>query len=1084
MKTRYCTRFSRSLLGILLSLQALNVPGQIEDNGFAWVKTGGGPQNDAGTGLTVDAATNVIAVGTYSNVVAFSGITLTNAGNKDFFIASYRRDGELNWIQRAGGALDDGAGGASADTNGFIYATGFFRGQARFGQTLLSARGTSSALDAFLVKYSPTGALQWVQQAGGPGDDRGHAVAADPGGGCWVAGSFSGTAIFGPNVQLVATNSQVPETFVARYQTNGSLSWVKRFGSNRGLIGYAIQAGPNGRAVLGGEFAGTAEFGTNSFISAGDRDAFVVSLNAQGEAEWAFQLGGGSADGGRGLGIDAGGNVYVGGYFSDTFRWGGATVSSAGRKDVFLACLTSLGVPTWIQTGGGTEDDSFNSVTVSTRGAIYAGGSFSTSLRIAGVTLASVGNLDGFLTRFDRHGTLDWMARCGGSATAADSITAIAAGPGNSLFATGEFSGNATFGTNSVSTSGAINRDFFLTERRVRPPDVPLSPTNTVATLGEPFTLSVTASGSGPFTYQWYLNQVALAGETNAVLTRTNTTLADAGSYEVTVGSNESEYRSPPAEVSLEVKLSLQTQGNGQILADPILDRYPLGSTVQLYGLAEDDAFFVRWSGDLESHDNPAQLQLNGNRSVRGIFGSRRLQLVAMGSGTIKATPAQELYAPGEAVILTAEAGKSYSFTGWDDGDARNPRPIVIGETNRYTALFTNLVPVETLVFGSVTRTAQTGMPALFVDNEFIVDGPVLRGDEVEIRLYSSFTNGTVVYSLDGSTPNRRFEGPFRVARSVQIQARAYSEDFLEEVSMDAIQLLIVPSFQIQATTTGGGTVTISPLQERYLSNTLVTITATPTNGWTFLGWAGDLGGHEATNLVHIDRDRCGQAIFGTTLALTNAGAGRLVAEPNLSTFPYGSTVRITAFPEAGNQFVSWGGAGSGAVNPLVLQITRTNPTVRALFLSSGNDFPLVVEPTGAGSVVVFPRQNLYTNGQSVLLIASPEAGQEFLGWTGDVEASTNRLTLRMTQRSIIQARFTSKPSLKMIYCLNPKRAEDLRLEIQSDLGASLSLERSQNLTSWTSWLTLTNTLGYLLVPDPEASGGAGFFHRAVRTGP
>ena len=1069
---------------LLLCAQLSTAIAQVDANGFEWLRTGGGTLNDAGTGVAVDPATNVIAVGVYSNIVSFSGTTLTNAGNKDIFVASYRHDGALNWVQRAGGALDDGTGSVATDTNGFIYVTGFFRGQARFGPTLLSARGTSSALDAFLARYTPGGTLQWVQQSGGPGDDRGYAVATDPLGGCWVAGSFSGTAVFGPNVQLVATNLQVPEAFIARYQTNGGLSWVKRLGASRGLITYALQSGADGRIVIGGEFAGNAQFGTNTVISAGDRDAFVASLTAKGEVEWVFQIGGTGADGARGVGVDSEGRVYLGGYFSDSFKWGAATVTATARKDLFLASFTAAGTPSWIQTGGGGEDDVVNSVTVSTRGAIYAGGSFAGTMNLGGVILNSAGNSDGFLARFDNQGTLDWMARGGGSGVAADAISAVAAGPGNTLFATGEFSGDATFGTNSAATSGAGNRDFFLVKRLTRPPEVAIPPTNTVATLGQPFQLSVTPSGAGPFTYQWFHDQVPLSGETNAILSRTNATVADAGFYEVTVGTSESEYRSPAIEVSMEVTLSLQTQGNGQVLPDPLLNRYPLGSTVQLYGLAEDDAFFVRWSGDLESRENPVLLRLDGNRVVKGIFGSRHLELLSVGSGTVNAIPAKDLYDAGDFVTITAEAGKFYSFIGWQDGDVRNPRPIQIGESNRYTAVFTNLVPVETLTFGAVSRTAQIGMPALLVNNEFILQGPVLRGDEVEVRFYSSFTNGTIVYSLDGTTPNRRYEGPFRVSRSSRIQAQAFSEDFLEQVAMEEIELLIVPSFRIQATTDGGGTVTVMPAQDRYLSNTVVTLIATPTNGWNFLGWAGDFSGTNQTNVLHVDRNRCGKAVFGTTLTLTNAGPGRIELEPNLPVYPYGATVRLTALPDNGNQFLSWGGAVSGAVNPSILQITKTNPTARALFLSSGADLPLVVQPVGNGTVVVFPRQNLYTNGQSVLLVATPEPGQEFLGWTGDLAATTNRLNLKLTQRSIIQAQFTRRPLVKLTYCSEPRRADNLRLEIQSDLGATLSLERSTDLRTWNSWLMLTNNLGFLSVPDPEASLGTGFFQRAVRTNP
>ena len=116
------------------------------------------------------------------------------------------------------------------------------------------------------------------------------------------------------------------------------------------------------------------------------------------------------------------------------------------------------------------------------------------------------------------------------------------------------------------------------------------------------------------------------------------------------------------------------------------------------------------------------------------------------------------------------------------------------------------------------------------------------------------------------------------------------------------------------------------------------------------MGWTGDFSGGESTHIIRLDRDRCGKAIFGTALAVSNVGPGRVELEPDLPWYPYGSDLRLTAFPKPGNQFVSWGGAAAGSVNAPTLVIARTNPTVRALFLSSGTDFPLVVQPIGRDS--------------------------------------------------------------------------------------------------------------------------------------
>jgi hypothetical protein len=50
-------------------------------------------------------------------------------------------------------------------------------------------------------------------------------------------------------------------------------------------------------------------------------------------------------------------------------------------------------------------------------------------------------------------------------------------------------------------------------------PDIVTSPASQSVTAGTAASFSVSASGTGPFTYQWYLNGAAIAGATNATYT-------------------------------------------------------------------------------------------------------------------------------------------------------------------------------------------------------------------------------------------------------------------------------------------------------------------------------------------------------------------------------------------------------------------------------------------------------------------------------------------------------------------------------------------------------------------------------------
>ena len=123
--------------------------------------------------------------------------------------------------------------------------------------------------------------------------------------------------------------------------------------------------------------------------------------------------------------------------------------------------------------------------------------------------------------------------------------------------------------------------------------------------------------------------------------------------------------------------------------------------------------------------------------------------------------------------------------------------------------------------------------------------------------------------------------------------------------------------------------------ENRYVSNTSITLTATPAPGWTFLQWLGDATGTNPVVNVSMSRNRCVQAVFGTGLSNFVVGSGSVARSPAMPLYPYGTTVRLSAVPSGENYFALWGNAASGTNNPLHFTITSANPTVTAVFVPS-----------------------------------------------------------------------------------------------------------------------------------------------------
>jgi hypothetical protein len=391
---------------------------------------------------------------------------------------------------------------------------------------------------------------------------------------------------------------------------------------------------------------------------------------------------------------------------------------------------------------------------------------------------------------------------------------------------------------------------------------------------------------------------------------------------------------------------------------------------------------------------------------------------------------------------------------------------------------------VETLTFSNVTRTAPVGMPAIFVDGNFEVTNSVTRLGRAEITMQTSFPNGTIFYTLDGSPPTfvaNLYIGPFELRRSATIRAAAWNATFSTFWEADPVAVVVEPVYSLTASTPGGGRIVLSPTNAPYLSNTIVMLSATPAAGWSFLQWLGDASGNNLTSQLVMTRDKCVEAVFGTTLNTVVAGNGSVALSPNSALYPYGTAVTLMALPQGGSFFGVWGDAVSSTNNPLRLVVTNANSTVSAALtpLFFGH-FALTVMTSGSGQVTVSPRANIYRQGQRVTLEAAPDPGQEFLGWTGDASGVLTNLLVVMDQSRVFTANFTRRPRLSLGTCLGGLSEDGFQLTLTGEYGARYEIDGSTSLIGWTAMATVTNLFGTVQFRDQPGTNSPYRFYRAM----
>jgi hypothetical protein len=284
----------------------------------------------------------------------------------------------------------------------------------------------------FGTPYSPG----WVTSVGGNSSEQGNGIATDSFGNVYTTGFF--------------TN---PSSFINSYN-----------GTAFGIIT-------------------TSTFGILSSI--GGQEAFITKYNSSGIVQWATRIGGLSADQNTGIATDASGNVYTNGFFTNpssfinsfsTVSSGIVVVSTFGRissiggQEACLVKFNTNGIAQWATTVGSNGNDNGVGVATDSLGNVYASGFFFTpssfinsfSTVSSGIILQSsfgrllsAGGQDGYITKYDTNGIVQWATSVGG--TVNEQSSRITTDRFGNIYVTGFFLSPSSF-INSYSTvsSGII----------------------------------------------------------------------------------------------------------------------------------------------------------------------------------------------------------------------------------------------------------------------------------------------------------------------------------------------------------------------------------------------------------------------------------------------------------------------------------------------------------------------------------------------------------------------------------------------------------------------------------------------------
>ena len=336
----------------------------------------------------------------------------------------------------------------------------------------------------------------------------------------------------------------------------------------------------------------------------------------------------------------------------------------------------------------------------------------------------------------------------------------------------------------------------------------------------------------------------------------------------------------------------------------------------------------------------------------------------------------------GDTIQITATSNLGFEFLHWDDGNADNPRDIIVTEDLTITAYF----GIQQCIINTEVTPEGAGT----------VDGAGTYDYNSTIHLVAHNNTGYNFIMWD--------DGDLTNPRTVVVEG-------------DSTFTAVFKPIQYEITTecdpVEGGTVNGAGI---YDYGSTATLTATPNENYTFLCWSDGIASNPRNVIVtgnanykalfHLN----GIPQYTITVTANDPSLGNVTGS---GTYPEGTTIEISAMPNEGAYFVGWDDGNTD--NPRSITVTE-DKEFKAIFketethtITVRSENPLFGTTYGGGT---------YPVNTVVRIGATPNQGFYFSGWQdGDMN---NPRTITVTGDAEYIASFSQNPVLTYtvtVYC-------------------------------------------------------------------
>ena len=433
--------------------------------------------------------------------------------------------------------------------------------------------------------------------------------------------------------------------------------------------------------------------------------------------------------------------------------------------------------------------------------------------------------------------------------------------------------------------------------------------------------------------------------------------------------------------------LNLSVEGSGVVEEKVIESKadYTVGTLIELTAKPADDWMFDHWEGDLSGKDNPIQITISGEKSVKAVFVKKAysLSIAVEGQGTVseRIVETKADYTTGTVVELTAKPADEWRFDHWE-GD-------LLGDDN----------PAQ------ISVTGEKNVKAVFVKKTYNLIVTVKGEGAVEekvVETKAEYSIGTVVELIAKPAEEWLFdhwEGDLS-GNDNPVQISIIGEKNVKAV-------FVRKTYNLSVTVEGEGAVEerIVETKAEYSSGTVVELIARPADEWLFDHWEGDLSGNENPVQISVTGEKNVKGVFVRktyNLSVTVEGEGA-VEERIVGTkadYSSGTVVELIARPADEWLFDHWEGDISGIDNPAQISVIGEK-AVKAVFVKKTYNLSVAVEGDGVVEEIVIE------TGTVIELQAKPAQYWAFDHWEGDLSGTDNPVRIHLEGNKSVKAVFT-----------------------------------------------------------------------------